>query len=176
MEKEKKRAFKILVLGNSSVGKTTLISRYTKGFSPEQYITTIGVNITSYGTNIENNSISFQIFDIAGQTIFKSFRTKFYEGAYGALLLLDLTNIQSLKDIPNWIQEFRESSVENSPVVILGNKADLEKRTITENMIKEILDSVNISQELYLETSALNGLNVKESFELLGTLLLEVYK
>ncbi len=176
MEKEKKRIFKILVLGNSSVGKTTLITRYTKGFSPEQYITTIGVNITSYGTNIGNNSIVFQIFDIAGQKKFKSLRSKFYEGAYGALLLFDLTNIQSLKDIPNWIQEFRESCVENSPIVILGNKADLEKRTITENMIKELLDSVNFSQELYLETSALYGLNVKESFELQGTLLLEIYE
>ena len=176
MEKEKKRIFKILVLGNSSVGKTTLITRYTKGFSPEQYITTLGVNITSYGVNIGNNSIVFQIFDIAGRKIFKSFRSKFYEGAFGALLLFDLTNIQSLKDIPNWKQEFRESSVENSPIVILGNKEDLEKRTITENMVKEILDSVNISQELYLETSALYGLNVKESFELLGTLLLQIYE
>ena len=176
MEKEKKRIFKILVLGNSSVGKTTLITRYTKGFSPERYITTIGVNITSYATNIRNNSIVFQIFDIAGQKIFKSSRPKFYEGAYGALLLFDLTNIQSLKDIPNWIQEFRESSVENSPIVILGNKVDLEERTVTESMIKKTLDNVKISQYMYLETSALHGLKVIESFEILGSLLLEIFE
>ena len=145
--------FKIVVIGNYFVGKTTLISRFTKGFSPEKYLATIGVNITSYNTKINNNSIDFQIFDIAGHESFEKVRTHFYKDACGALVLFDLTNNKSLEDIPKWIKEFEMYGTENGPNVILGNKMDL-KGTITEEMVKGILDSVNISEELYLKTSA----------------------
>lgn len=167
--------FKIVVIGNYFVGKTTLINRYTKGFSPEKYIATIGVNITSYKTNIDNDSIDFQIFDIAGHKRFETLRTNFYKNAYGALLLFDLTNSKSLEDVPEWIKESRTYCIENVPIVILGNKMDL-KVTIKEEMVKGILDSENISEELYLKTSALYGENVTKSFELLGNLMLETFK
>ncbi len=168
---------KILVLGNFYVGKTTLISNYTKGFSPIKYIPTIGLNITTFGTEISNKSIDFQIFDIAGHELFESIRTKFYKGARGALVLFDLTNKETLEDISIWINEAESYCEENFSIVILGNKKDLEEeRTVTKEMINEFLTSEKRSQELYMETSALYGDSVIESFQLLGKEIIKSHK
>ncbi len=103
--------------------------------------------------------------------------TNFYNGARGALFLFDLTNKETLEDISIWINEAESYCEENFSIVILGNKKDLEEeRTVTKEMIDEFLTSEKRSQELYMETSALYGDSVFESFQLLGKEIIKSHK
>ncbi|MHA1912199.1 MAG: Rab family GTPase [Candidatus Kariarchaeaceae archaeon] len=156
---------KIAIIGDPYVGKTSLVTKKTKGFLPEKYLITLGVNISTYELTYENNVYSLQIHDIAGQKHFQSVRSRFYSGSHGALVVFDLNNIKSFQSLSVWIREFT-NYCGNTPLIIIGNKSDLNFRVVTQEQLDEFFDQTGISTSCYLETSALDGTNVDKAFEL----------
>ena len=166
---------KITIIGDPYVGKTSLVTKKTKGFLPEKYLITLGVNISTYEISSESTVYTLQIFDIAGQKHFQSFRSRFYNGSHGAIAVFDLNNIKSFQSLNEWIREFREFCG-NIPLIILGNKSDLSYRVITQDHLDDFFDKSEISRECYLETSALDGTNVDDAFELITERIVSVNK
>jgi small GTP-binding protein len=157
---------KIVVIGDPYVGKTSLVTKKTKGFLPEKYLITLGVNISTYSLEYEGKTFKLQIHDIAGQKSFQSVRTSFYGGSHGAIVVFDLNNIKSFQALIEWIREFKEFCG-GIPIIILGNKSDLSYRVITQEQMDNLFEKAKISSNCYLETSALDGTNVDEAFELI---------
>jgi small GTP-binding protein len=173
MNEDPSLKIKLTVIGEPAVGKTTLVSRYTTGFTPDRYLITLGVNVTSHRIELENDPVLLQIFDIAGQKQFSIIRRRFYLGSQGALAVFDLTNQASLEALPGWIKEFHRYCGENKPIIILGNKSDLEYRTVPDELIDNLLSTLNIPKENLILTSAVDGVNVEQSFEKMATLILD---
>ncbi|MHA1975056.1 MAG: Rab family GTPase [Candidatus Hodarchaeales archaeon] len=154
--------YKIILAGDGSVGKTTLINRFVTGRFNSDYKATIGVDIFSKRFKVNEKSINLQIWDIAGQSLFRNFRKKFYSQARGALLVFDLTLPSSLESLGHWIEDIVEVTG-SIPLILIGNKSDLTKlRTVTDDEISNFLDTHNI--EKHFLTSALTGDNVEDAF------------
>jgi small GTP-binding protein len=155
--------FKIILAGDGAVGKTSLINRFVTGSFTGDYKATIGVAISSKRVITEDREVNLQIWDIAGQTLFRQFRKKFYTKAKGALLVFDLTVPKSLDNLHAWIDDILEMTGK-IPFILIGNKADLsELRAISPEEINKLLKGQsNIAA--YLDTSALTGTNVENAF------------
>ncbi len=157
--------FKIVLAGDGAVGKTSLINRFVTGSFTGDYKATIGVAITSKQLFVENHEVNLQIWDIAGQTLFRQFRKKFYTKAKGALLVFDLTVPKSLDNLYlTWIEDIQEI-IGEIPFVLIGNKVDLkELRAISPEEITSFLEEQpNVAA--YLDASALAGVNVENAFQ-----------
>ncbi len=149
--------------GDGAVGKTSLINRFVTGSFTGDYKATIGVAISSKHVMAEDHEVNLQIWDIAGQTLFRQFRKKFYTKAKGALLVFDLTVPKSLDNLHSWIEDIQEITGE-IPFVLIGNKADLtELRAISSEEINGFLKRQS-DVAVYLDTSALTGANVESAF------------
>ncbi|MFX1374342.1 MAG: Rab family GTPase [Promethearchaeota archaeon] len=165
--------FKIVVCGDPGVGKTSTILRFTDDAFTRTYIPTLGVNISEKNMQIDNIRIKLILWDIAGQIKFEAMRRHFYKGAEAVILIFDLTNSKSFESIPNWYKDVKKNIVpfkEELVGFILGNKEDL----ITKRRIESI-KPLTIAKEFnleYLETSALTGKNVEESFTRLARKLI----
>lgn len=165
--------FKIIILGDPKVGKTTLRLRYIgEGFRKE-YISTLGADfaITTYGEYI------LQIWDLAGQDTFEILTKRFYKGAQGVIIVFDITNHESMNHLENWIDKFKENEGKLVPLVIFGNKIDLRDGTENSILHNEGRDHVkNLSKKFdtdinYIETSALTGENIDSAFGQLVNLI-----
>ncbi len=168
------QSFKLTIIGDPAVGKTSLISKFTKGFAPNKYLITIGVHITTYQTEVNTKKINLSIFDIAGQSKYHLARKQFFSGSNGALALFDLTSPQSLESLNTWINELRESNDPNIPVIVLGNKSDLKQKVDLDD-INKVLAEINVSQDRFLKTSALDGSNVKKAFQQISSVIMGQY-
>lgn len=157
--------FKIILAGAGAVGKTTLMNQFVRGSFSGEYKATIGVDILSKEITLNReriHKIKLQIWDIAGQELFRSFRKRFFSNSRGVLLIFDLTVPQSLNDLHTWIDDIYEIAG-SIPIVLIGNKVDLtELRTITQESIQEFLAKHDISKHFL--TSALTGSNVDDAF------------
>jgi len=152
---------KIVICGDPAVGKTTLITKYSTRKFVDDYKMTVGFQISKIQKKIANHDVRFMIFDIAGQERFKIMRHRFYTGADGCMVVFDLTNKDSLKNIEMWYKECYQLS-ENDDVkfLLIGNKTDLERA-----IPKEIPQKVaSVLKMPYIETSAKTGLNVNKMF------------
>ena len=155
--------FKIILAGDGAVGKTSLINRFVTGSFTGDYKATIGVAISSKQVIAEDDEVNLQIWDIAGQTLFRQFRKKFYTKAKGALLVFDLTVPKSLDNLRAWIEDIQEITGE-IPFVLIGNKADLtELRAVSPEEINEFFKGQS-KIAAYFNTSALTGTNVENAF------------
>ncbi|MFW9854754.1 MAG: Rab family GTPase [Candidatus Thorarchaeota archaeon] len=169
LEEEGQYKFKIILAGEGAVGKTTLINRFVHGQFKSDYKATIGVEITSKRLVQDQQDISLQIWDIAGQTLFRSIRNKFFSNARGALLVYDITIQETLESLHVWIRDI-EAVTGRIPFVLIGNKSDLfELRTVS-------LEHVDAFRELetiphHYDTSALTGENVEAAFSDLARLM-----
>jgi small GTP-binding protein len=169
----KKFLYKILVLGDGSVGKTALMTRFTDGVFKEDYKMTIGVQFQIKKININNNMISLQIWDFAGQERFKFMLNAYAKGAKGALILFDLTRYGTFKPgIEKWM-DLIKSSVGDIPFLIIGNKADLSD--LREVNSTEATQFARENNSWYFETSAKTGEQVQDSFFKLTEIILEKY-
>ena len=158
--------FKVLLLGNSNVGKSSLFLRFVDDIWNDTFVPTIGVDFKIKTLEIDDKKIKMQIWDTAGQERFKNIIASYYRGAHGILLIYDITDKDSFKNLQNWLIEIEKNANKNVLKVLIGNKSDLEeKRVITINEGKEFADTYGLK---FIETSAKKNRNVNEAFETLG--------
>jgi small GTP-binding protein len=154
--------FKIIVCGDPSVGKTSTILKYTNQAFKRTYMSTLGVNLTERSLPSGNKSVNFIIWDIAGQAKFSSFRKQFYNGAHGVILVYDMTDLATFHNIKGWYKDIK-NVVGDVPVIILGNKKDLDsERKVTRADLDQLGRELPVK---VFETSALTGENVDHAFE-----------
>ena len=159
-----KLSLKILLIGDSQVGKTSLLLKYTEHIFPEEHIATIGVEYKDRFIIRDNYNIRLQIWDTAGQERFHSITKNIYRNANGVLFVYDITNRESFNNIKNWIRDLQNVG-NDVKAAILGNKLDLESnRAISHEEIEEISKEHNMP---FLETSARENINVNEGFDLI---------
>lgn len=180
MEDKKQSDFlwKIVLTGDSFVGKTTIRKRAMGEHFAEEYISTVGADFSSYKLNLGDLTIGFQVWDLAGQDKYKYIRSSFYGGATGCFLVFDVTNPKSLKNLSSWVDEaIRYSNGTIEIFVICANKIDLKnRREITREMGEKYAQALRESSGLqceYIETSALTGENIDVAFDMMAKCLLE---
>ena len=162
---------KIVVVGDSGVGKTNLIRRFISNEFSENLKATIGVEFMSKTYRINKHLFKIEIWDTAGQERYKSITAVYYKGAKGALVVYDTTEQTTFDDIDKWLLEIKDKTSKNLKLMIIGNKIDLkdEREVKNEEALKK---AVSLGIPL-METSALDATNVKEAF---NDLLKEIYK
>lgn len=154
--------FKVLLVGDPAVGKTSLILRFVEDRFDKEYKASIGVDIMSRTINIEDKVARLVIWDIASQEKFRRFRSSFYQQANGIFVVFDLTRQETLKSVDGWVQEVR-AHTESIEMVLIGNKSDLiPHRQVSRQAIQ---DWVQRHSCPYIETSALTGEAVDEAFQ-----------
>ena len=163
--------FKVLLLGNSNVGKSSIFLRFVDDIWNDTFVTTIGVDFKIKTFDIDEKKIKMQIWDTAGQERFKNIIASYYRGAHGILLLYDVTDRDSFKNLNNWLIEIEKNANKNVLKILIGNKTDLEdKRVISYNQGKEFADNYGLK---FIETSAKKNININEAFETLGRELMK---
>jgi small GTP-binding protein len=180
--------FRVLLLGDSSVGKTCILLRYDDETFTENHISTIGVDYITKIIETENvylkdnkeldnknknKNIKLQIWDTAGQDKFRCITKNYFRGSNGIMLIFDITNPLSLKNIKNWVNQIRESLSDEVCITLIGNKSDLDnKRIINFEDAEKIAKDFNMD---YYETSAKMNINIKEAFKNLMEKMLNKY-
>jgi len=166
MADKKEIIYKILLLGDSSVGKTCFLMRYTDGTFQEIHMSTIGLDYKLKNVQLDDGKIvKIQIWDTAGQDRFRTITKNYYKGANGIILLYDVTNQKSFQNIKTWLDQIKEEIEQKVSLMLVGNKIDdVDKRKVTkeegENLAKEL-------ELLFYETSAKTGENIDEAFNCL---------
>lgn len=158
---EKNYILKVCIVGDGSVGKTSMVFQYSEQNFQERYIMTIGSNFAIKSLVLGDTKIKIQIWDLAGQKHFSFVRPPFYRGSSGTLYVFDLTRRQSFDNLMSWKEEVE--TVINKPSILIGNKNDLhEDRLITKE------EAVSLANEMgalmYIETSAKTGENLDLAF------------
>ena len=154
---------KYIIIGDSAVGKSNLLLQYTFGEFIEEYKNTIGVEFGAKNVDIDNKSYRIQIWDTAGQECFKSITRAYYKNSVCAIVVYDITCLDSFNNVSSWIEDCKNYSPKNVYIVLVGNKSDLEeRRQIPTEKGQEIADKFGIS---FFETSAKTGSNVVKIFE-----------
>ena len=163
-EKKYDYIFKLILIGSSGVGKTSILQRYIQKIFNDDYTCTIGVDFFMKSMKIDDKLIKLQLWDTAGTEKFKSITTGYYRGANAAFIVFDLTSRKSFESVSEWIENYYKYSNPDYErhVILIGNKSDLKnERIITED---EIDDFVKLNKIKYFETSAKNGENIDECF------------
>jgi len=155
--------FKLVLLGESAVGKSSLVLRFVKDQFDDYRESTIGAAFLTQTISLdEATTVKFEIWDTAGQERFKTITSSYYKGAHGIILVYDITDKQSFRDIDNWLSEVEKHANENVNKLLVGNKSDLEQnRQVSYEEGKAYADQLGIK---FLETSAKNSVNVESSF------------
>ncbi|BBN16447.1 protein MpRAB8B [Marchantia polymorpha subsp. ruderalis] len=155
---------KLLLIGDSGVGKSCLLLRFCDDSFATSFITTIGIDFKVRTIDVDGKKVRLQIWDTAGQERFRTITTAYYRGAMGILLVYDITDSSSFQNVRNWIGSITEYAAENVNVVLVGNKADMEdsKRQVTKDQGQALADEYKIK---FFEASAKTKFNVEEVFE-----------
>ena len=157
--------FKLLIIGESGVGKTCLLLRYTDDSFTANHLTTIGIDFKIKIVPLPNNKlVKLQIWDTAGQERFRTITKTYYKGAHGIILTYDVTDQNSFKNIRNWIKQIEANAQTNVCKVLVGNKCDKPDRVVSEEEGKKLAEDFNMS---FFETSAKTNQNVNEVFNFL---------
>ena len=148
--------FKVILIGDSSVGKTNLLNRFVKNEFNSQSKPTVGVDFFSKTVTIDKKSVKAQIWDTAGQERFKAFSSAYYNGSHGAIIVYDVTNKDSFENVKNWITELKTHlELGNLVVMLIGNKTDLEnQRQVTEEQGRSLAEQLDF---FFMETSAMKN-------------------
>ncbi|XP_065010374.1 ras-related protein Rab11C-like isoform X1 [Musa acuminata AAA Group] len=162
--------FKIVLIGDSGVGKSNILSRFTRNEFCLDSKSTIGVEFATKTIQIEGKTIKAQIWDTAGQERYRAITSAYYRGAVGALLVYDITKQKTFDNVQRWLRELRDHADSNIVIMMAGNKSDLSHlRAVSEDDGQVFAEKEGLS---FLETSALESLNVEKAFQ---TILMEIY-
>ena len=162
--------FKLLIIGEATVGKTCLLLRYADDSFTQNHITTIGIDFKTKFITINNSVIKLQIWDTAGQERFRTITKSFYKDANGIILTYDISNSDSLKNIQNWMKLIEQNAEDGVCKILVGNKCDLENRVIQKEEGEKIAQDFGMK---FFETSAKSDINVDEAFNCLVSMILE---
>eukprot|EP01126_Amoeba_proteus_P002269 TRINITY_DN10713_c0_g1_i3.p1 TRINITY_DN10713_c0_g1~~TRINITY_DN10713_c0_g1_i3.p1 ORF type:complete len:197 (-),score=25.26 TRINITY_DN10713_c0_g1_i3:93-683(-) len=153
--------FKLLMLGDPSVGKSSLLLRYDSNVFQDTFISTIGVDFKEKTMEFEGQPVCFQIWDTAGEERFRTITSSYYRGAHGVLLTFDITNLQTLTHLPKWLSEIDRYAEDSVIVVLVGNKSDITPH-IDQDTINDLL--YQYPKLSLIRTSAKYGNGVEEAF------------
>ena len=163
--------FKIVLIGDSGVGKSNILSRFTKNEFNLESKTTIGVEFATKSIISDNKIIKAQIWDTAGQERYRAITNAYYRGAVGALLVYDITKPFTFENVEKWLKELREHAEPHIVVMLVGNKSDLKNlRAVKQEDASMFAEKNRIA---FMETSALESSNVELAFQ---TIITEIYK
>jgi Ras-related protein Rab-8A len=153
---------KLLLIGDSGVGKSCLLLRFSDDSFTPSFITTIGIDFKIKTIELDGKRIKLQIWDTAGQERFRTITTAYYRGAMGILLVYDCTDEQSFQNIRNWIRNIEQHAAQNVDKILVGNKCDMIAEKVVETSRgQQLATEYNIP---FFETSAKTNVNVVESF------------
>ena len=166
--------YKVLLLGDSTVGKTCFLMKYTDKTFQDIHMATIGLDYRLKSMKLKSGkSIKLQIWDTAGQDRFRAITKNYYKGSHGIILIYDITNIQSFENVKTWVNQIREEASPNVIIYIAGNKVDMEnERKVDKDDGEKLAEDLGFP---FVETSAKNGININETFEDLVERIDKVY-
>jgi len=171
-------SFKIACIGDTGVGKTSLINQFISKKFEKDYISTIGVNILLkdlkmvFGSDKGNYEVQLMLWDIAGQEKYSRIRHMFYQGSNACIIVYDITRPASFLVVPEFLQDLEEFLQRKVPIIILGNKVDLKDlRRVEQENGEKLQETTNALA--FFETSAKTGENVEHSFEIIAKACLE---
>ncbi|MCF2143503.1 MAG: Rab family GTPase [Candidatus Heimdallarchaeota archaeon] len=173
-----KLVWKIVIIGDPAVGKTSIRRKYLGETTLKEYIYTIGADFATKRIKLTNNlTVQYQIFDLAGQQKFDKVRSSFYSGAQAAILVYDITNANSLVNLPKWVREAKQNNDGSlETFVVVGNKIDLrDQKKTNDAILKKFLKDLSRTmghEILHIFTSALTGENIELLFKKVTEILL----
>ena len=169
-----KLAFKIIIIGSSSVGKTCLIKRIINNEFEENYQTTIGFEFITMNIKIKDSLFKIQMWDTCGQEIYSSVIKSFYQNSILAIMVYSIDDKKSFENLDFWLNEVKNNTDENYPIILIGNKSDSDNREVSFN---EGENYAKKNKFIYFnEASAKNGENVTQIFEKIALYLYNEYK
>ncbi|KAL1659757.1 ras family-domain-containing protein [Schizophyllum commune] len=164
--------FKIVLIGDSGVGKSNLLSRFTRNEFSQDTKSTIGVEFATRSITVEGKILKAQIWDTAGQERYRAITAAYYRGAVGALLVYDISKRGSYENVQRWLKELRDHADSNIVIMLVGNKSDLKHlRAVPTDEARAFAGAENGLS--FIETSALDASNVDSAFE---TNLTDIYR
>ena len=152
---------KYIIIGDQAVGKSNLLLRFANGEFKDEYQATLGVEFGAKNLNVKNKLCRIQIWDTAGQEIYKSITRAYYKNCACALIVYDISNRESFDNVKTWIDDCKVQCPKTVYMILVGNKCDLDKREITYDEGQELANGFEID---FFETSAKTGQNVEELF------------
>lgn len=163
--------FKVVLIGDSGVGKSNLLSRFTRNEFCLESKSTIGVEFATRTIQVDGKTIKAQIWDTAGQERYRAITSAYYRGAVGALLVYDITKNATFDNVKRWLRELRDHADSNIVIMLVGNKSDLSHmRAVPIDDAQDFAEKEGLS---FMETSALESTNVEKSFQ---SILTEIYQ
>jgi len=163
--------FKVVLIGDSGVGKSNLLSRFTRNEFNLESKSTIGVEFATRSIQVEGKIVKAQIWDTAGQERYRAITSAYYRGAVGALLVYDIAKHATYESVERWLKELRDHADQNIVIMLVGNKSDLRHlRAVPTDEAKAYAERNQLS---FIETSALDSTNVEASFT---NILTEIYR
>lgn len=164
--------YRLVLIGDSGVGKTALLLRYSDNMFNTSFITTIGIDFRIKTIEVNGKRVKLQIWDTAGQEQFHSVASSYYRNAHGIMLIYDITSAESFIHISKWASNISTNAPTNVKQVLVGNKSDMgdNKRVIEKDRGKTLADELNMP---FLETSAKTNTNVDVAFQLMTQLIME---
>ncbi len=163
--------YKVIVIGDPAVGKTSLLTKFAKNKFEEKYLPTVGVNIVKEQIELKDNNVTINLmfWDVAGQPQFYMLHRPYFNGADGMLLVFDITRSSTFSNINNWYNSAVKYGLSGIPRILIGNKVDLkDERKIILPMAEHLSEKLSAP---YFETSALTGETVKEMFQKIAELV-----
>lgn len=174
---EREFVFKITILGDAAVGKTSLINQFVEGSFQEDYKPTLGANIVRKDVDLSeiNAQIRLIMWDLAGQEKYNVIRSMYFQGCVGALVVYDITRYQTFENVESkWLKDFKKYVKKEGAYVLIGNKIDLDaQRAVSKDKGKELAEQIQASD--FIETSAKYGENVEKAFKNLVFQILRNY-
>ncbi|KAK4212196.1 GTP-binding protein ypt1 [Rhypophila decipiens] len=187
MDKRYDYLFKLLLIGDSGVGKSCLLLRFADDTYTESYISTIGVDFKIRTIELDGKTVKLQIWDTAGQERFRTITSSYYRGAHGICVVYDVTDMDSFNNVKQWLQEIDRYATEGVNKLLVGNKSDMSDKKVVEYTVAKVRISINLPRKLrqesnkltrvtptqefadslgipFLETSAKNASNVEQAF------------
>jgi len=163
--------FKVVLIGDSGVGKSNLLSRFTRNEFNLESKSTIGVEFATRSINVDGKTVKAQIWDTAGQERYRAITSAYYRGAVGALLVYDIAKHATYVNVTRWLKELRDHADSNIVIMLVGNKSDLKHlRAVPTEEAKGFSTENGLS---FIETSALDASNVESAFQ---TILTDIYR